>query len=542
MKLFSKFWHKDIFFYSITSIVFLILCFLPILYRIYATPPNRSYAGTIFYTDDYAVYASVIEQGINGRWTVLDKYTSEPHQSSLIHIHYLLMGKIGGVFGLSSIAIYHLNRLMLSIILLSVIILFLKKIVPGNLQKLSYLFILFSSGWPGLNPNLNDVWKKLVPQFIEPDPAIRLIHQPHFLIGAIFTLITILLFLYPPKKRIKLILILFALFSSYTAITDPAQTMISMTIAGSIMGLHFLSDDKAKLKYQLNLLLLMLISVVPVFIYLKWIRTIEPWKTIAFFDTLQEFPQKLSEFFLAFGPLSIISVVGVIFFIVQKRYINKNINYIVSSWILSSTFLIFMFSQPLGVNRNRLFHSPLYIPLSIFSVYTISTVAEFLKKFGAIPKWLTKYSLVSIFFIICLPVYFAGIIWQIKEYNTESALMYPPKTHIETYAYLKNYSDKNDVVLCLYEACNQIPFYSGNTVFIGNISETINEKYKSELARKIFSGEINGNVLQKTLTENKIKYLFIGYQEGFARTDFSKYPFLKNVFQNSGVTLYKVSY
>lgn len=544
MKTFIGLFKKDTWFYLFFSAVFLFICFLPILYRVNVTPSNRSYAGSIFYTDDYAIYTSTIEQGLRGRWNVIDKYTTESHPASFIHFHYLLMGKIGGLFGLSSIEIYHIGRLISAGILLLVIIIFLKQVVPNKLQKLSYLFILFSSGWPNLNPATRELWRKLVPQFIEPDPAIRLVHQPHFIFGTIFTLITILLFVNPPAHKIKLKLILFSLFSAYAALTDPAQTVTTIMIAICLSFVIYISSKNVnKLKYHLGLFICMFTSVMPVFLYLKWIRTFEPWKTIAFFDTFQEFPQKFSELFFAYGPLSLITLVGIILFITQKKQINKNLIAINFSWIISSILLIFILSEQMGINRNRLFHSPLYIPLSIISVYAISIFSEYINKIKKeIPKWVIRYSITSMFFIVCLPVFIAGILWQINEHNVESALIYPPKTHIEAYSYLKKNTNPSDAILCLYEACNQIPFYSGNTVFIGNISETINEKYKSELAKKIFTGEIIDNKLKDTLTDNNIKYLFIGYQEGFSHINFLNYSFLTKVFQNPGVTLYKVSY
>ncbi len=92
----------------------------------------------------------------------------------------------------------------------------------------------------------------------------------------------------------------------------------------------------------------------------------------------------------------------------------------------------------------------------------------------------------------------------------------------------------------MYEACNQIPFLSGNTAFIGNITGTLNSKYKGELTWKIFSGNLTEKELQGILKKNRISYIFVGYQEKSLGGNLHKYSFLKPTFQNQEVTIFKV--
>src|SRR3989344_5772809 len=71
---------------------------------------------------DYNFYLSRIKQGLDGRWTVVEKYTSEPHNGSFIHEMYLLMGHVGKVVRVPTHRtgdIYHVARGVLAVVLLA---------------------------------------------------------------------------------------------------------------------------------------------------------------------------------------------------------------------------------------------------------------------------------------------------------------------------------------------------------------------------------------------------------------------------------------
>ena len=70
------------------------------------------------YTYDYNFYLSRIREGQEGHWTVVEKYTAEPHSGSLLQVFYLYMGKLGGMIGLTPPVIYNVLRAILGFSLL----------------------------------------------------------------------------------------------------------------------------------------------------------------------------------------------------------------------------------------------------------------------------------------------------------------------------------------------------------------------------------------------------------------------------------------
>lgn len=84
--------------FTILSLGFLFMSLLPTVYELYhrnRLPEIRAFELVHNYYTDYNFYISRIRQGIEGRRTVLEKYTSEPHEGSFIHVMYLAMGWVG---------------------------------------------------------------------------------------------------------------------------------------------------------------------------------------------------------------------------------------------------------------------------------------------------------------------------------------------------------------------------------------------------------------------------------------------------------------
>ncbi|EKD87426.1 MAG: hypothetical protein ACD_36C00085G0001, partial [uncultured bacterium] len=77
---------------------FLIFSLLPTGYEISRRSnlrPDRSFELVHNFPTDYNFYLSRIRQGIEGRITIIEQYTSEPHKGSFIHAFYLILGRVG---------------------------------------------------------------------------------------------------------------------------------------------------------------------------------------------------------------------------------------------------------------------------------------------------------------------------------------------------------------------------------------------------------------------------------------------------------------
>lgn len=185
--------------------------------------PNRAFELVHNFPTDYNFYLSRIRQGIEGRWTVLEKYTSEPHSGSFLHVLYLWMGRVGQwvrvPWGRSG-DVYHVGRIVFGMALLLLIAEYAKKSFrkdseysedqtisrsdylrvrsadfpkhrisessefSGKWQLLAFLLAVTASTWPKL------VYVEVVPRFggymswwSVMDSLQRITFIPHLLVG-----------------------------------------------------------------------------------------------------------------------------------------------------------------------------------------------------------------------------------------------------------------------------------------------------------------------------------------------------------------------
>ena len=157
----KNFW---IFLSLILSFLFLLASYIPNLYEASIAkllPPDRVMTpAEHIYTYDYNVYLSKIRQGMEGRWSIVDKYDNNPDQKGvLLQMLYLMSGKIGGLFGFAPGLSFHLLRTVTSVIwVLTIIFLsfyFLKSPMSGFL---AVLLSIFAASWPVFYSYQGSTW------------------------------------------------------------------------------------------------------------------------------------------------------------------------------------------------------------------------------------------------------------------------------------------------------------------------------------------------------------------------------------------------
>ncbi len=538
------------------------------LFRFLSSPPGHVFNGTQFYSDDYSVYAHSIMQGIRGRASVVDKFTSEPHPGTLFHIQYLLLGKFLGqpisfltqVFNspLPPAALtYHLSRFIFGVLALWAAWQLVKEIFPESngetktrlLRLSSWFLILFSGIFP---KNFWPIsWPNLEPYFREPDVTVRFAFQPHFLTGAFALLIIFVLFLRSQKRNgpsLKSLLYLF-LISFLTGWTEPSSILIAastLALFTFTLGIITISTSShlnfkqiaKKLSSPFLSTTSVVVGLLPSVVYFERIRTQLPWSAIALFDQTQNFTLSPTDFFPVFGIPLVLAPIGLILLFKKVKSPNDyNIPLLLLSWITAFFLLFYFFAPILNINRLRLFHPPLLIAFALRATYAVIKIAEKLKS-------KLKLSLSSLVIIITtliilptLPTSIASLHGQLGELADYTTLIYPTLNTVDAFSYLRNNTPENTVVAALYEAGSTLPFFSGNTSYAGNLSETLNYTQKSSELTSFFSGAMSASEAESFLKDGHISYIFWGPQEKSAGGNLTSYPFLKDIYRNHSVDI-----
>jgi hypothetical protein len=489
------------------------LNFFPFLWRSFTTPENKVFTGAQFYTDDYAVYVSYLKQGEQGRWTVTDKYTHEPHPASLIHEEYLLWGKLWGWLGVSPILAYHLGRLVFGLLFLSLTYLLLLKFFPGTqesvLRLASLALICFSAGFiekTGL-PYLN--W------LTEVDPTQRLASLMHYLIG-FDSLLAIFIIFWSQKKNWLWVLAL----SIITGFILPSSLLMVVTTL-LIFGVLTRFSDKGLGK----LILVLLLGFLPFLLYSLYIFKIPPWSHILALEKTNRGPFTLEQYLLSLGIIAFVFPLGLLDLKNRRRLVL-----FLLSWIAATFIWIFGLADIFGFNPTRFLQIPVFIPLAVLGVLGVSRVFK---------KPPISGMLICLMLLAGLPTIRLSFKNQLLLNADYPPLVYPNKSLVEAMTFLEENSQPEELVLTFYYAGNLLPFFSGNQVYLGHLQETLDYDLKAAKAKEFFVGKMAPEQARQFLEESLTNYVFWAPQEKSFGGRIDKYSFLAPVFNNEEVIIFR---
>ena len=132
----------------IVSFIFALFNSIQFFSAIAQQPPETVYLGTVHYYEDYFFYLNHFYQGANGGWLTKNQFTSESTKPSVIYWSNVLMGKIGGIFGLTPILSYNIFLIITAFITLLASF-FVIRLILKNDQKalIGFIFSTFATSF-----------------------------------------------------------------------------------------------------------------------------------------------------------------------------------------------------------------------------------------------------------------------------------------------------------------------------------------------------------------------------------------------------------
>ncbi|HUV42947.1 MAG TPA: hypothetical protein VMY36_03560 [Patescibacteria group bacterium] len=552
--------NQEFIFILFFSFLLLFLSFFPTLYEAFQAnnlgdSRRLMLWGEHNYTYDYNVYLAKMRLGAEGRWTVINKYTSESHRGALLQEFYLLTGKVGGWLRLTPPITYHLVRILLAVALLLAIYQLIAFFLRDSFQrKIAFLLALFSGAWPrfvyynqGWHPALfMDWWQEM-------DVVRRATYVPHYLFGHLLTIVMLLSllkrklvwalvsgliagFVHPPS-----LLIVWGIWGLWI-LWQIRETLITKGLVKIKDGL-FKDDIFRDIKRQIvSFIFLVLVTAIPL-LYIQRITSIYPWKALTDFDRLHPLPFRFEEYLLALGITFVLGVGGMILVFWRKKETYLPLVF----WVLSAFLAILIFQQIPFQSEVRFIQVAVHLPLAILATLFLVEVSQWLKKKTGqkVLIWL-----VLLVLLLSLPGIYSSFKGQIGFINQRvaavlplvpypSQVMYPLKGWWQAIVWLGEETKRNEIVLSDVTAGNYIPAYSGNTVYYGHSGETIFFDQKRFVIQRFFNNQMMEDEAFDFLKKNRISYIFFGPQEATLGY-FQPYSFLETVFQNDWVIIFKV--
>ena len=520
---------------------------------------------------DYNFYLSRIREGLEGRWTSVERYTSEPHAGSLVHEMYVLMGRVGRASRVPwhrAGDIYHVARIVLAIAFLVLIAEFCKKTfaagfkneelriknnsyllnLKSNFSILAFLLVVTASSWSKI-VYVEGVLRLggYMPWWSVMDSLQRITFIPHLLAGQALIIFLLLgLTHFEIIKKSANIVFLGFLGLLLGMIFPPGLVFLYV-----VMGVYALLHGKGMVKFITPYFLVFFISM-PSLVYLGLMTSVYPWKRLIEVDIIRPLPFDYWEYVKAIGPIGITGLIGFMWAFFRK----EKAMYPAVSWVISWIGLLFVFKFIPAQSPLRFSEMIPHVPLGILTAYLFFEIGRFRKSFITrhLPAQAGLSVVIPMFLIVMgLLHMYSSWLWQRDFVDhkirattplvpTGSYVMYPLKDFISAIVFIQDSTPSDAIILSETTAGNYIPVYSGNRVYLGH-DNTVNFESKKEEVKQFFSGNMPVSVAKVWLNEKGISRVYYGPQEqedGGGKDLSSKYPFLINRYTNPHVTVYSI--
>ncbi len=550
--------HYERLAWGILVLLFVVFSFIPSLYELSRRAdlhPNRAFELVHNFPTDYNFYLSRIREGLEGRWTVVERYTSETHQGSFIHVFYLLLGKVGAFARVPlwrAGDVYHMARLVLTVTLLIVVVTVCRRVFGKKSlwwQIAAFLTAVTASSWPKLTAVVEG---SIVPATIENiaswrfggymawwsvmDSLQRISFIPHLLAGQ--AMMGILIMVVTRKALMQKTAPL--LFTGLLAFLLGMLFPPGLLFLYAVMGWHVVLAGSERKSLIVPYGALVLMSA-PSLLYLTLMTSMYPWKRLVEVDIIRPLPFDYAEYAKSLGPVLPLGIMGLIVVLLTWNTVFLPL----IAWVLAWGTLLLVFNYIPQQSPLRFSEMIPHVPLGILTVYLFSEIRRFIGK-----------TITAVFLVLLIGGglfhMYSSLLWQTDFVDhkiratlplvpTGSYVMYPLKDFVSAIRYLEEATRGKGVILSETTAGNYIPVISGNTVYVGH-DNTVAFEGKKEKVKEFFGGRMTDTVASEWLWATGASYVFYGPQEreDNGGRDIS-YPFLTQVYKNPMVTIYRVA-
>lgn len=471
----------------------------------------------INFPDTYT-YIAAIEQARQGKILFTNLYTSERQKSSLFRPSYLFIGTVARATGLSSLAAFHLFRVLLSVVFLVISYRFLGVFFRDAWLRIVGFLILLTSG--GLGFLLSDISNPPIDLWLpEANTFLMLAEAPHFILSQILIVSSLLSYLsYRSHNNIRNLVVSAGLVV-FLSLEHP-YTIIPLFLV--ITGVHIWTKGSLK-----TLVVFTLISSTGI---LPWAYQMHanPGFLAWLSADISRSPGPVS-YLLGYGLLVVFAALGAVTHLGNVRAKETKLLFV---WIAVTIVLIYI---PYAAQRR--FIEGFHIPLAILATQGIISIARM-----APVRAITLVTL--IFSGMMVPTAVMKTVWDaraIRSDTNESYYFHITSDELSAMRWLEARTIPSDVTLSNYFYGNLIPGFTGRSVYVGHPAETYRFDDKIRFVNA-FLLEKDEEKARAFLLDNRITYMYLGRNDAMRLYGFQPKGkgYLTRVYEKGGVEIYKV--
>ncbi|HCM82817.1 MAG: hypothetical protein UW37_C0027G0005 [Candidatus Gottesmanbacteria bacterium GW2011_GWA2_44_17] len=531
---------------GILSISIGILNILRVIIGYFQTPKEYTYLAVGHYYQDYFEYVQQIAQGAFGHWLIQNQFTTHDPTRTLIGWgQYIFIGKFALFFHLTPFAAYWVSIFLFSILLCFLLFLVIRKMIPDEpffFQISAFLFSVCAVPFIKFTGALGQ-WA-IVPYDFWYAP-ISLFHRiggiPHHLTTTICVLLSLLLmdriFANIHIKKIRsliiyttlLILILLVLLTF-----GPLQVinvLVSFGIVGMILIWKSFVKEKNGVKTKRIALFLLAVGlcVLPAALFIKHIHgSGELFTWVMAWETAQQNYPAVSLILLTIGPILLFVPFGI------RRYFKSTtpirlliLFFTICSYFFAST----SFAKYLGTFNLRFFTPLSYV---LFGVLAVVGIREISKRFPF-------SKLVADLFIFGFLLYSIVVTLSIlRSFGGVDPISYQSNELLDGIKTLNQQSNRRAVLTSPSLSLGMIvPCIVDRNVYLGRMFFTPQYEEKIGISEGFYQGGMSPDQARQFLIENDIGYVLLSPSEPYPTRNLEQYPFLKKIYTNNALTIFR---
>jgi hypothetical protein len=514
----------------VASLAVILFASLPTLYGWALANDNRVYTGFVYNTEDSNSYIAKMRLGARGEWLFHLFYSPEPHEPALIFPFHLLLGKLGAAAGLPHILTYHVARVLLGLGLLITVYVFVAYFLQDvTTRRLAWALVTIGSGLGWLLTALGktDWLGTLPPDFWIPEAFMFLVlyNLPHLALAQSLLLWSLLWTLQGSEKRDLQRGLLGGLAAFGMTWIVPFYAGVLAVAMGAYLVLLILRR-RCIPRWELGLMVLVGLFVLPAVIYNAWVFTANPAFRIWAAQKSNPSPHPL-HYLLGYAWLLVPAVWGaksVIQGEVAHGARNEGLQLLPLLWAMGSICLAYV---PFVSQRRMIVLMQVFLALlAAPCLYT-----WFGKKRWMLVTYVALASLSNLLLVV-------GSLEPIRQQKTP---IYRPAAEIAALEWLDVHADLGETVLASYQVGNVVPAWTDLRVFAGHGPETLHSAEKRDALMQFFDPTTDDAWRQALLRDFGLDYVFHGPQEReLGDWDPSTAQYLAPIYGEGVYTIYEV--
>ena len=527
------------------ALVLMAFTSLPYLWGWHVSSPEWVFSGFMYNVEDGNSYIAKMQQGAGGEWLFHLPYTPEEHDGALIYLHFLLLGKAAHLLSLPSISVYHLARLVLTVLLLAAVYWFVAWFTAHTaLRRVATLLVAFGSGFgwlwaaigqpPALGAMPVDLW---VPDGFA---FLAVYAFPHICLSQS-------LMLWALRRGLQALAGASwrrGLAAGAAAILASLVHPFIAPLVIALLGLYALWQkwrrDRAFWP-QAVVVALVGLPAMPYLLYLLIVFSTNPvfgaWQA----QNLTQSPAPI-HYLLGYGLVGLLAVAGGVY--VWRRGDERQTFLLI--WALTVPVLAYL---PLKLQRRVL--EGYQVPLATLAAFGLA-------RYGLLPlsrrrpiRWLTRFPRYTLprlrrfattaVVLATLPTNLFLVLGHIGLVSQRAPPAFHPATFVRAVDWLGRHTDPHETVLAAFRTGNYIPAHAGNRVFAGHGPETVDSEAKQEMLRRFFAAGTDDAFRRDLLRDSGIVYVFLGpYERKVGGFQAAEAAYLEPVYDEGGVAIYRV--